>query len=82
MHHEYKTTKPLVLSIHPCLVYNCMFHCCDIIVASYKCMYHAWCFGFHMQLSTRCKNPTCGVIFDQEWQESMGFETIEDDHEH
>jgi hypothetical protein len=48
MHHEYKTTEPLVLSIHPCLVCKCMFHCCDIIVVFCKCMYHAWCLGFHM----------------------------------
>jgi hypothetical protein len=34
MHHEYRTTEPLVLSIHPCHVCNRMFHYCNIVVAS------------------------------------------------
>ncbi len=59
-----------------------MFHCCNIIVASCKRTYHAWCLGFHMQLSARYENPTCGAIFDQKWWESMGFEIIENDPKH
>jgi 3-methyladenine DNA glycosylase AlkC len=28
MHHEYRTTEPLVLNLHPCPICNQMFHFC------------------------------------------------------
>jgi hypothetical protein len=55
-----------------------MFHCCSIVVASCQCLYHAWCIGFHMLISTRCKRKTCGKAFDEEWQKNMGFKMNED----
>jgi hypothetical protein len=55
MHHEYRTIKPLVLNVHMCPVCNMMFHCCDIVVVSCQCLYHSWCLGFHLQLSTTCR---------------------------
>ncbi len=51
-HHQYRTTKPLVLNVQPYLVYNHMFHCRDIVVAFCYCTYHAYCLVFHMWLST------------------------------
>jgi hypothetical protein len=69
MHHEYRTIEllVLVLNVHLCLVCNMMFHCCDIVVVSCQCLYHSWCLGFHLQLSTTCGKKTCGKTFNMEW---------------
>jgi hypothetical protein len=64
MHHDYWTTKPLVLNLHPYPIYNQMFHLCDIFVVSCKCIYHAWCLGFHTQMFDKCEKSSRVVTFD------------------
>jgi len=78
MHHGYKITEPLVLNLHPFPIYNQMFHLYDIIVASYKCTYHAWCLGFHTQMFDKCEKSNCGATFDLQWHIDMGYKTVEE----
>lgn len=55
-----------------------MFHFCDIVVAFCKCTYHAWCLGFHTQMSDKCERSSYSVTFDPQWQINIGYKIVEE----
>ena len=59
------------LQLHPCVFCNRGYPYFDIVVASYRHIYHIFCASALAKVDNRCSR--CGEIFHPHWWQNFGF---------
>lgn len=66
------------LYVKHCPIFGFLFKCCNIMVFSYGCTYHAFCMGVHLKINkgVLCARATCGKFLSWDWMTSQGFNQV------